>query len=106
MLDQGCDLANLNAIALKPEPQLDVLHEATQIVALEVRCELLQEALHVGKVDQLVIDTELHLEEIEDERVGVRVRVVHVRFDGLREVIARDVLRAIHCALSKHKKPV
>ena len=78
VLDERGDLADLDAVALQPQAQLDILHEAPQVVALEKRGELLQEALHIGKVDELVVHAELHLEEVEDESVGVRVRVVHV----------------------------
>ena len=99
MLDQGCDLADLDAITLESQPQLNVLHEAIKVIALETICLLLQKGFHVRKVDQRVFHPELHLEQVQDECVWVSIRVVHVRLNSFREVVASDILSAVHSSL-------
>jgi len=75
---------------LEHEAELDVFDKFAEVVALEECCELLQERLHVLKVDKILLVAELELEKVEDERVRIHVCVIHVRFDGLSEVIQAD----------------
>lgn len=103
VLDQGGNLADLDTISLESQAKLDVLDEAVKVITLEVAVEFVHERLHIGKVDQAIVHAKLHLEEVQDEGVGIRVRVVHVRLNCFGEVIARDVFRAVQSSLQQDK---
>ena len=101
VLNHRSDLVDLDAVALESVLQLDVSHELAQVVPLEVGFKFVEERLDVGEVQQVLLLPKLQLEEVANERVGVCVRVVHVRLDGLCEVVEGDVLGRVKCALQK-----